>query len=90
MSMMDDIRRLHAIASSERIPIQTIQGMQGDVLLVNSEVKAILGEGHGFYHGIGATGAAYSEKLGEALAAAEEWASAIHDAADKLAEDSGG
>jgi len=84
MSIHDDIRRLRAIATSERIPIETIRGLQGDILLVNSEVREILGDGHGFYHGIGATAAELSAKLDEAIAAAQEWESAIHDAADRL------
>lgn len=89
MSIYDDIHRLRGIASSERIPIETIRGLQGDILLVNSEVREILGEGHGFYHGIGAVAAELSAKLDEAIAAAQEYENAIHDAADRLEEQSG-
>lgn len=90
MSIQDDIHKLRGIASSERIPIETLRGIQGDILVVNAEVKDILGEGHGFYHGIGARAAALSAALDTAIGAAQGWESSIHDAADNLEQQAGG
>jgi len=84
MSMSDDIEKLRRLASSDRIPFELIALMQEGLLQLNSEVAAILGEGHGFYHGIGALAADINQKLSEASAACSEYETAIHDAADAL------
>lgn len=84
MSIQDDIEKLRALASSERIPVELIALIQEGLLQMNSEVAAILGDGHAFYEGIGAKAATINEKLSEAQAACLEYETAIHDAADKL------
>jgi Na+-translocating ferredoxin:NAD+ oxidoreductase RnfE subunit len=84
MPLMDNIARLRAIATSERVPVETIRGIQGDVLLVLGEVKEILGEGHVYYGGISDLAGVLSQKLDEAIAAAEAWGNSIEDTADLL------
>jgi hypothetical protein len=84
MSIQDDIEKLRSLASSERIPVELIALIQEGLLQMNSEVAAILGEGHGFYHGIGACAAQINEHLAAAQAACLEYETAIHDAADRL------
>jgi conjugal transfer/entry exclusion protein len=83
---------VQTVTGSAAVVSEKIDELMGQARALQERITSLdqLLSAHGFYHGIGATGAAYSEKLGEAMAAAEEWASAIHDAADKLMEDSGG
>lgn len=89
MSISDDVNRLRDIASSDRIPTAAIRAIQISMLDTNAVVADILGPGHGFYQGIGATSAEISRHLDAALAACQEYESAIHDAADRL-EQAGG
>jgi len=84
MSIQDDIEKLRRLASSERIPVELIAMIQEGLLQLNSEVASILGEGHGFYHGIGALAAEINSHLSAATASCLEYETAIHDAADLL------
>lgn len=88
MSIWDDIQALRQII--ERIPMEQLRFMQENLLDMNAEVKEILGEGHGFYHGIGAVAAALSEHFEKTIGSCEEYEEAILDAADALEQGAGG
>lgn len=89
MSLADDIERLRQIASSDAIPFVALRGLQQQLLDTNATVAGILGPGHGLAHGIGGCAAQVSQKLDEAIAACQEYESAIHDAADLLEQGNG-
>lgn len=84
MSIQDDINRLRQLAADERIPAEKIRHLQADLMQLNSEVKDTLGEGHGFYHGVGAVAARLSEQLDTAIALCMEYEEAIYDVSDAL------
>lgn len=86
MSIQDDIEALRQIASSDKLPFGELNRLQSELLDVNAEVMRILGPGSGFAHGIGGCAAAVSDAISTAVARLGEFESAIHDAADRLAE----
>lgn len=82
MSIQDDINALRRIV--ERIPIEQLRFMQVNLVDMNAEVKELLGEGHGFYHGIGAIAAVLGEHVQATIDRCREYEEAILDAADAL------
>jgi hypothetical protein len=82
VSIWDDIQALRRIV--ERIPIEQLRFMQENLVDLNAEVKELLGEDHGFYHGIGAVAGALGDHFTNTIAACREYEEAILDAADRL------
>lgn len=82
MSIQDDINALRRIV--ERIPLEQLRFMQEQLMELNSDVRALLGEDHGFYHGIGAVAAEVGTGFELLIGTCREYESAILDAADRL------
>jgi hypothetical protein len=89
MSIMDDVNKLRAIASSEWIPIETIRIIQQNLLELNASIAGILGSQSAHFNQITPYSDAAGRHLEQALASFQGYESAIHDVADAL-EQSGG
>lgn len=85
MTIMDDVARLRSIASSDSFPTGTLQYVQNQVNAITGEVAGVLGPALVSSLGVNVTGGAVVTALQTAVAALEEYKSAINDAADRLA-----
>lgn len=83
MSVMDDVAALRVMVET-RIPINAIREIQQGLLELNMELMTILGPGFGPHEDLRGRSSNADVRLASALAACQEFESAIHDVADRI------
>lgn len=89
MTIMEDVARLRAIAGSDSFPTTTLRYIQTQLNEITAQVSEVLGGALVSSLGVGVTSSAVITSIETAVAACDEYKSAINDAADRLANATG-
>jgi hypothetical protein len=89
MTIMDDVARLKGMAASDSFPTVTLRYIQQQLNETTAAVSEVLGPALISSLGVGVTSAAAVAAVESAIAACDEYKSAINDAADRLASATG-